>query len=357
MMEDLQGKACTTEEEARLFRFLETSVGHGHEVQRILPLEGDASDRRYFRIHVKHHRGSISHNYVVMMLDKPWQGEKGMEELPFINIARHLTQVRIPVPEIYNYDSDHGMLLLEDLGEITLQKLLQGRPWTEQRGYYYEAISLLESMQTAEDLFNGCTCYAMQRAFDAETFFSELLFFLEHAVEGLWRQRITAADRKELEAQFWTLCQQIAPVANVFTHRDYHSRNLMVKEGRLRILDFQDARMGTIYYDLASLLRDSYIGLPEEAVVELLGYYRERGRNDAVSTIDRHSFSEAFDRTSIQRNLKACGTFAYQASKKGRDHYLNYIPRTLGYVRSNLAKYKDLKDLKKILGEYVEELR
>ena len=114
--------------------------------------------------------------------------------------------------------------------------------------------------------------------------------------------------------------------------------------------------MGTIYYDLASLIRDSYMGLPEEAAGELLDYYRENAHNEP-STLPFDFFTEGFDRTSVQRNLKAVGTFAFQACRKGKDHYLHYIPRTLGYVRANLKKYKDLKDLRRLLENYIEELR
>ena len=354
---DPRGSDCTREQDTRILGFLTACLARSVEVHSILPLEGDASDRRYLRVQVTSDRGRALRSYVVMVLDTPWQADKGMKELPFINIARYLAHALIPVPEIYSYDSLQGMLLLEDLGELTLQRFLQGRPWAEQRGYYHEAISLLLAMQALEDRPEDDSCYAMQRAFDAETFFRELLFFLEHAVEGLWRLTILPSHRRELEEQFLALCQAISPVANVFTHRDYHSRNLMVKEGCLRVLDFQDARMGTMYYDLASLLRDSYMERSDEAVFELLDHYRQSAHSRTMRSMDTSSFLEAFDRTCIQRNLKAVGTFAYQASKRGRDQYLHYIPRTLRYVRSNLAKYKDLKDLKRILGSYVKELR
>src|SRR5207253_10786640 len=127
----------------------------------------------------------------------------------------------------------------------------------------------------------------------------------------------------------------------VFPHRDYHSRNLMVQDGSLRVLDFQDALMGPSTYDLASLLRDSYLSLAEELIDELVIRYLE-GRAKASAPLDRVTFLRLFDLTSIQRNLKAAGRFVYIALEKHNDRYLQYIPRTLGYVRRNLEHYRDL---------------
>jgi aminoglycoside/choline kinase family phosphotransferase len=143
----------------------------------------------------------------------------------------------------------------------------------------------------------------------------------------------------------------------VFTHRDYHSRNLMVDGGRLGVIDFQDALMGPATYDLASLLRDAYIQLDEALVDDLVAYYLDRMAERGSVWNDRPAFRFLFDLTSIQRNLKAAGRFVYIDRVKGNAKFLADVPRVLGYVKRNLQKYSDLAALRKHLTPYVPELQ
>jgi hypothetical protein len=137
-----------------------------------------------------------------------------------------------------------------------------------------------------------------------------------------------------------------------FTHRDYHSRNLMVQGDRLRILDFQDARLGPPQYDLASLLRDSYVQLPFEWEEELLDYYLQRTAKEEDFSQDRDRFVEIFNATCLQRNLKAIGTFASQKTLRGNDAYLEYIPATLAHIKRNLLEHREFSRLGDILAKY-----
>ena len=140
-------------------------------------------------------------------------------------------------------------------------------------------------------------------------------------------------------------------------HRDYHSRNLMLHEGSLYIIDFQDARMGPDTYDLVSLLRDSYVDFTEQQVEELIAFFlalrgawrRPRG--------GPQEFRRRFDLMALQRNLKALGTFGFQTTSRGNTVYIQYIPRTLNYVRANLARYARFGRLRELLAEHLEELR
>ncbi len=349
-------RRCTRavdQQEERIRAFLAAALDSGEVIEQIVPLRGDASDRRYLRVFTRPSAVRPQGTYVVMVLERPWQPQDGMEELPFVNIGRYLGNKGLPVPELHYYDPSEGLLLLEDLGSDTLQRLLRKAPWHLKRRFYREAIDLLSRMQEPLKAVEQAGCYAARRAFTPETLCSELMFFLEHAVCGLWHKKMPVTDKDAFYANFMSLCKDIAAEAQVFVHRDYHSRNLMVKDGRIRLLDFQDARMGTIYYDLVSLLRDSYIALPRHAVTELLSYYRTSSAREGLVPKEEAEFFVAFDRTSIQRNLKAVGTFAYQACCRGRRGYLVYIPRTLGYVRATLARYKDLSDLARLLAMYV----
>jgi len=138
----------------------------------------------------------------------------------------------------------------------------------------------------------------------------------------------------------------------VLCHRDYHSRNLMLFADRLYWIDFQDARMGPASYDLASLLRDAYVDVPEELQEEL----QERFRQKAAPGEARDVFRRRFDLMCVQRNLKALGTFGYMATVRQNPVYLPYIPRTLAHARRNLSLYPELERLRRTLARHVPGL-
>jgi aminoglycoside/choline kinase family phosphotransferase len=138
----------------------------------------------------------------------------------------------------------------------------------------------------------------------------------------------------------------------VLCHRDFHSRNLMLHGGTLYWIDFQDARMGHASYDLASLLRDSYVSLPEE----LVQAFAEEFRRQAAPEEAPEAFERRFELMSVQRNLKALGTFGYMTRVRGTDVYLPYVPGTLRSARRNLARRPELADLRRVLARHLEEL-
>jgi len=171
-------------------------------------------------------------------------------------------------------------------------------------------------------------------------------------VEGLRGCDLTAEDRSTLSEGFHRLAEEIASWPRVLCHRDFHSRNLMWHREQLYWIDFQDARMGPATYDLASVLRDAYLDVPEELIATLAEEFRQK----AVPEESQDTFLRRFDLMCVQRNLKALGTFGYMASVKGNRVYLPYIPRTLLHVRRNLARHPELAGLRRALGRLVEEL-
>jgi hypothetical protein len=160
-----------------------------------------------------------------------------------------------------------------------------------------------------------------------------------------------------VRAEFQKIAEAIAAQPLVFTHRDYHSRNLMVIGDKLGVLDFQDALMGPASYDLASLLRDAYLALEEPLIEELLEAYLDRMAQAGINLGDRAAFRRLFDLTSIQRNLKAAGRFVYIDRVKQNPKFLADIPRVLGYVKGNLDRYPELARLRNHLAPYVPELQ
>lgn len=171
-----------------------------------------------------------------------------------------------------------------------------------------------------------------------------------------------ADHEKAIREGFHAIADLIASQPFVFTHRDYHSRNLMVYGTRLGVIDFQDALMGPATYDLASLLRDSYLALDESIIDEMIDRYitgmcegLDPMTQERMLMTDRSGFRRVFDFTSIQRNLKAAGRFVYIDQVKGNPKFLPDIPRTLDYVRCNLEKYPDLEPLRTSLMPYIPE--
>jgi aminoglycoside/choline kinase family phosphotransferase len=323
---------------------------------RAVPLEGDASDRKYVRLVVEGRGEGDQVSYVLMQLSRPWVPQGSRRELPFVNVARHLSEKGIPVPRVFFDASEEGFVLLEDVGNVTLESRLERQSLQERRRLYESAIEILVRMQSEASTASSRPCYALAYSFDAETFFRELCFFREHALEGLWGHDIPADRRTELDGHFYGLCTEIAGYPKVFTHRDYHARNLMVQADRLTLLDFQDARLGPITYDLASLLRDSYVCLAPGEQEALIGHYREVAQRAGLACPDPDDFQRAFLRTGLQRNLKAIGTFAYQAVVKGMGRYLPSIPNTVDSVRSALEKDPELAPFRQALQPYVEGL-
>jgi aminoglycoside/choline kinase family phosphotransferase len=352
----------------------------------ITPLRGDASNRKYYRLYPANHghacprlpppagraeSGQVpdrqGHSIIVMELAEPEAFKKSEEqvsasripirELPYINILKHLRDCQVAVPELYYYEEKRGWLFLEDLGDITLWEELKGADLEMHRRYYTQAIDELLKIQVQGTRLANPGCIAFGRAFDVPLLMWEFDHFLEYGVEVYKKKKITPEDRREIRVVFEEIAQSLAAEPRYFTHRDYHSRNLMIHAGRIRVLDFQDALMGPAQYDLASLLRDSYLSLPDDLIKDLLDYYLDQKQVLEGVAVDRQRFLRLFDWMSIQRNLKAAGRFAYIDAVKGNPNYLQFIPHTLGNVKKNLAKYPETRELKVILSHYVEELK
>jgi aminoglycoside/choline kinase family phosphotransferase len=310
---------------------------------RILPLTGDASDRKYFRalpadgdpIVLAVHAGPIVYG-----------------TLPFVNVAALLEQMPVPIPLILGHDDALGVLALQDLGDVTLQAHLGSEPYPSHAALYRQAVSLIATLQRRGRDLESDAFIPYSIAFDVEKLTWELDFFLKQFVEGYRGATLSDADREAIRDENALIVQELAAEPRVLCHRDYHSRNLMLHQGRLYMIDFQDARLGPDTYDLVSLLRDSYVDLAEVALNELIAYYLAL----TGATADEETFRRRFDLMALQRNLKALGTFGYQTIARGNPVYIQYIPRTLRYVRDTLRRYPRFERLRDLLVTHVEEL-
>ncbi|MCH8156843.1 MAG: phosphotransferase [Nitrospinae bacterium] len=330
---------------ASLERLFGSAVG---ELEcRALP--GDASDRTYFRATFQKGAGPGNPgSVIVMQLQEPIS----QPETDFTRILKFLRGLDLPAPVLYHYDVEKGLLFLEDCGPHTLEDHLRERP-QDRAQFYRRAVELLVQMQTRATRALGPDCPAYHLRFDVEKLMWEFDFMLEHYVGGLCGAPLEEPERQEVRAEFLPLCATLAAQDLCFTHRDYHSRNLMVDGDRLVLIDFQDARQGPCQYDLVSLLRDSYMQIDDTLREELTDLYICLKEEEDGREVDREEFGRIFDWMAVQRNLKAVGTFAYQSVKKNNDRYTGYISPTLEYVRQTLDRRFGSSPLREALIKHI----
>ena len=326
----------------RITRYLVASGLHGRG-PKVVPLTGDASDRRYFRVLL------ADGNSMVLALHT---GRIDFETLPFANVADLLQRMKLPVPAILGHSNEDGLLALQDLGDVTLQAHLGAASATEHAALYRQGVALIELLQRRGRDLASDRYVPYQIAFDVEKLTWELDFFARHFLGAYRGVSLSPAERSALDEEWRLIAEELAAEPRVLCHRDYHSRNLMLHAGQLHIIDFQDARLGPDTYDLASLLRDSYVDTNDRELEDLVAYFLALSGSG-----DPPEFRRRFDLMSLQRNLKALGTFGYQTTMRGNPVYIQYIPRTLRYARLNLEKYPRFARLRELLAARLDELR
>jgi aminoglycoside/choline kinase family phosphotransferase len=308
---------------------------------KVMPLTGDASDRRYYRVLLKDAKP------IVLALHA---GPIDYASMPFVSIARLLAEVPVPVPRILHHSDPLGVLGLEDLGDVTLQAHLGASTSTEHAALYREAVGFIARMQQRGEALRADEYPPYRIAFDVDKLTWELEFFVKHYLLGYKGATPTDAQRDALREEWSAIVEELASEPRVLCHRDYHSRNLMLHDESLYIIDFQDARMGPDTYDLVSLLRDSYVDLSAQQVDGLIAYFLAHKSGEAP---DDDEFRRRFDLMAVQRNLKALGTFGYMTTSRNNTVYIQYIPRTLAYLKANLAKYPRFSRLQGLLEPWL----
>ncbi len=325
--------------------------------QRIVTMPGGASLRRYHRVEVEQGaRGSL----VVMELgDNATRSDEVVRggapaELPFITVQRYLHRAGVAVPEVFRFDEARGLVYLEDLGDVTFESRVAAAGDDVRRRYYQAAIDQLVAMQRYASAHPDPGCVAFSRGFDFDLLLWELDHFREYGLEAQGLQP-TPAERSELDRQFRAIATELAESPRGFVHRDYQSRNLMVQDSpngfRLRVIDFQDALLGTAAYDLVGLLRDSYVALAPALLDELVAYHARRAE------IELQPFSALFDLQTVQRKLKDAGRFVFIDRVKKNPSFLVHIPNSLSYVARAVRRLPALASLREILARHLPEFR
>ncbi len=297
----------------------------------------DASFRRYFRVDAED--GST-----LIVMDAPPPQE---DVRPFIEVAELFGATGVTVPKILARDVDNGFLLLTDLGNTTYLKQLG--PDTAHK-LYLDAIEALVLLQVQSQP-------GKLPEYDRALLHRELMLFPDWYVGKHLNATLNDTQKNELDKVFEVLLANNLAQPQVYVHRDYHSRNLMVLDkGNPGILDFQDAVYGPITYDLVSLLRDAYIQWDEEMVLDWAIRYWERARRAGLPVShDIDMFYRDFEFMGLQRHLKVLGIFARLCHRDGKDGYLNDIPLVMEYTRKAAYRYKEFAPLVKLLDALDEK--
>lgn len=318
---------------SELKKWLSSLPAPALQTATLRPASSDASFRRYFRID-----GADNSSYIVMDAPPPHEDVR-----PFIHVADVFGASGVSVPDILAQDIPQGFLLLSDLGSTTYLQLLNP---DNAHTLYIDAINALVQIQLH-------STPAVLPEYDRALLLRELMLFPEWYIGKHLGLTMTAAQTATLNKVFDALLANNLAQAQVYVHRDYHSRNLMVlQKGNPGILDFQDAVYGPITYDLASLLRDAYIQWDEEIVLDWAIRYWERAKRAGLPVNpDIDSFYRDFEYMGLQRHLKVLGIFARLYHRDGKDAYLKDIPLVMEYTRKAAHRYKELAPLVKLLDE------
>lgn len=286
----------------------------------IYPISDDASFRRYFRL--DHAAGSL------ICVDAPPDKE---DNHGFVQIQALLAAAGVKVPDIVDKNLDRGFLLLADLGdELLLDRLKVSDP-NQQKALYSQALTVLADVGTAG--VSAIPTYSEEKLTEEMQLFPD--WFLAQQL-GL---RLSEDERRNLSKVMELMVENAAQQPFSFVHRDFHSRNLMLlATGETAVIDFQDAVVGPVTYDLVSLLKDCYWRLPRSLVVELV----ERYRQAYFAGVPRQQFVRWFDLMGFQRHLKCAGIFSRLNLRDGKSGYLKDIPLVLDYLVEVTSMYEEL---------------
>ncbi len=314
---------------------------------RITPIAGDASTKRFYRVRAGRRTA------VLMVNPDPLDPSS-----PLISNHRILETIGAPVPRFMSRDDEAGLVLTQDFGDATLQRYLtqsrnggraraRPRPPGTWLRLYRQACDLIVLLQSRASEAIRPDDFAARNALDRDRFLFELDHFHRHFLLGLLGLRPGPADEALLRSFYSDLAQECDRMPRVYCHRDFMSRNLMLDGGRLRLIDYQDARMGPYTYDAASLLRDSSLDIDEGLASGMIDYLAARLGEGP------EEFRGDFKTMALQRNIKELGTFGYMARERGLASYLAYIPRAIRSIRRTLLREQRFHFIYPVLDRHV----
>jgi aminoglycoside/choline kinase family phosphotransferase len=344
---------------------IRAAFGAGAAMRSLASLSGDASSRRYYRALLGGARAPQS--IIVMELPAgtglPLSSEElaifkeGPRELPFLNVHRFLSKIGVQVPAIYGHWENDRIILLEDLGDTALWDQVQRLPDDEVLAWYQKAIDELLNLHHRGTQTRDDSCIAFQQRFDSKLYMWEFEHFIEWGLEKRPGAKVSAETLATLRKHFNEIAAVLERESPCLSHRDYHSWNLMICEGAVRVIDFQDALLAPPQYDLASLLNDRITDSVVRPHLEkrLVHYYIQSSR-DLGRAIDADKFFEIYRLSAIQRDLKVVGRFYYLDLVKGKPGYKKFIAPTARRLLRNFAQVPQTQKILPVLREHFEAM-
>ncbi len=338
------------------WRAVARDVARAHEgavVPGVARLQGDASSRTYYRVS-RDGRSVIAMRLAEDPLksDEVVDGERP-KSVPFLEVGAWLRRGGVPVPEVLHADLDAGVILLEDLGDRTVERALAEG---EDKGALYRmAVRLMVEVHAhaARDPDPECICF--RRRFGEGLLRWELEHFYDYGVVALTGRTPTPAERGVLDEFFSDVVRRLCALPQGFVHRDFQSRNLMLQDGRLRLIDFQDALLGPYVYDLVALLRDSYVAFDRDEVLALQRVFLQERAARGLVAPDPARLMDDFQLQALQRKLKDAGRFVYIDRVKGNPKFLPNVPRSLAYAREALDHLGGYEEAREVLARILPE--
>jgi aminoglycoside/choline kinase family phosphotransferase len=296
----------------------------------LAPASADASFRRYFRT------SAAGRSYVIMDAPPPQEDCR-----PFVRIAGLMRDAGVHVPTILAEDLGRGFLLLEDLGTQTYLDVFKGTT--------AEASRLFEAALGALVLWQKASRPGVLPPYDRTLLHRELMLYPDWYVTKHLKLELSALETVTLQDAFRLLEDSALAQPQVYVHRDYMPRNLMLSEPNPGVLDFQDAVHGPLTYDVASLFKDAFLSWPGEQIMAWRCLYRERALAAGLPVPELAEFERACDWMGMQRHLKVMGIFARINYRDGKPHYLKDTPRFLTYIRDTGKLYKEFTPLLRLM--------
>lgn len=298
----------------------------------LAPASADASFRRYFR-------ATFADGASKIIMDAPPEHE---DCLPFLHVGKLFEDAGTHVPHVYAQDLAQGFLLLSDLGNTTYLQALNAGNAAQLYGAATDALIQIQLASRPDEL----------PPYDEALLRRELNLFPDWYIAKHLGVTLSEKQQAKLEEVFARIVKNNLAQPNVYVHRDFHSRNLMVTEPNPGVIDFQDAVCGPITYDLASLFKDAYIRWEEYEIMDWLIKYWEKARKAGLPVrADFGEFYRDYEMMGAQRHLKVLGIFARLYHRDGKDGYLKDMPLVMDYLRRACVRYIDLKPLLNILDE------
>lgn len=322
----------------RLHQFL-ASRQLSTDIEQLTP---DASTREYFRV-----EGGI-----VCIYPEPFDAA----EQSYLDVTKLFLDNGLPVAKILDFDESLGAIMIEDFSDRILREEMNAATPERREELIDSAIDLIPRIQAATDAAYQTNSIASRLKFDVEKLDWELNFFREHYFTTFKKQPLSDDDDAAIRVEFLELSKELEDRATVLCHRDFHSANLMLDaDGNLKIIDHQDARIGSPAYDLVSLLLDRVTELPSP---EWLAAKRRRFLNGrerlGLPLIDEDDFAEEFRLQTIQRCLKAAGTFSYQSANRGKTYFIPFIKPMFRIVLRAIKNIDRFPAMKRVLSREID---